>query len=208
MLTVIKFAIAMQFAMSFAEKKCFMEHVPRGSTVYAEVRTSSTANPLDIDVFVSNERGSVVAHKSAVTEHKFTIPGSGQNHGNPALEMYRFCFLHQIHPHQVMIKGETRVSFSVRFGAGGRGVKKVELLKQGQIESTNDKIRNLEDDLNRLLTQIDDLKQQEATLSQYNSATSKHLVTLSSLTSIVIIAIGALQFDAVKVTLRQKKVIP
>ncbi|KAI0558440.1 emp24/gp25L/p24/GOLD [Gracilaria domingensis] len=168
-----------------------MEHVPRGSTLYAEVRTSSTTNPLDIDVFVTNERGVVVAHKAAVSDHKFTIPGSAQTHSNPALEGYRFCFLNQIHPHQVVTKGETRVSFNVRFGAGGKGVQRVELLKRDQIETTNDKIRNLEDDLNRVLVQMDDLKEQEDILSR-----------------IVIIAIGALQFDALKATLRQRKVIP
>lgn len=201
-------AYSVQISMMFGARKCFMEQVPRGATIYAEVHTFSASNPLDIDVFITNERGIVVANKAAITDHKFTIQGSTNNQGKPPFETYRLCFLHQPHPHQVTTPGETRVSFNVRIGGGGVGAQRVELLKRDHMDLTNDKIHNLEQDLNRLLLQIDDLKHQEEMLSRYNSATSRHLVTLSSLTSVIIVAIGVMQFDAVKLALRKRKVIP
>lgn len=208
LLLVFHDAYSVQISMKFGARKCFMEQVPRGATIYAEVRTFSAANPIDIDVFITNERGIVVANKPAITEHKFTIQGTTNNQGKSPFETYRLCFLHQPHPHQVKTPGETRVSFNVRVGGGGVGAQRVELLKRDRMDLTNDKIQTLEQDLNRLLLQMDDLKHQEEILSRYNSATSRHLVTLSSLTSVIIVAIGVMQFDAVKVALRKRKVIP
>lgn len=202
-------ASCLQIGMTFGSRKCFTEQIPRGAKVYADFHSSSLATPLEIDVFITNERGVVVAHKSALTAHKFTIDGSPSNaQGGPRWETYRICLLHQPHPHQVAIEGLTLISFKIRAGGAGVEEKGLQILESKHVDFVKDKIRLVEEDLNLVLGRMDDIRVQEEALFRHNRATATQLVSLSSVTSIVIVLIGFLQFDAVKSALRKRKFIP
>lgn len=204
-------ASSIQISVGPTSRKCFTEQVPRGATIYVELRTSSARNPVDITLVVTNEHGHIVSQKSPITHNKVTIvPPTNDNpyyaQRNP-LETYRFCLIPHP-PRNQMRPEETRISYSIKIGGGGIGAQKVDLLKTSHIEQTNQKIRQLDDSINTLLFGMDSLRKQEDILSQQNAATSRHLVTVSILTSIVVVAVGILQFDAVKEVLRKRKIIP
>lgn len=75
------------------------------------------------------------------------------------------------------------------------------------MQSAKERLRSLEDNVNNLMFRMDDLKAQEDALSNQNQSVASHLMAVSSLTSVLVLAVGVLQFDAVKHVLRKRHFI-
>lgn len=200
----------MQLEIQYGTKKCFTEQVPRGANIFAEFNIASGATPMALDLFVHNERGGLIAHETSVSHYKLTIPSHhharslADEHG-PPFEIFRFCLLHHLHPNDPRLSGYRRVFFDIK--NDGLLLNQKHLVFTHDTDDTSRKIRELEESLKNVLFRLDDLNIQEGNLSQANDTTSSHVVLVSSLTSVVILAVGLIQFDFIKGTLKSSKVI-
>lgn len=205
---------AMQMAIGFGERKCFSEDLPVQRPILIDFRASAGQSDMDVDLFVTDSRGQVVFHKSGLSHHRATfhtpdglnndVDANSYGHA-PRFATFRFCVMHQILQGQVKEAVERRIVFNVRSGSTKK--ENNDIAKFNDVDRANSHIRKLEEDILVLVDKMDVLREQERILTLKNESTSSFLTTVSSLTSLLVLGVGLLQFEMMQGVLKERKVI-
>lgn len=205
---------AMQIELKFRERKCFQETVEPGRSIKCDFHASDGLRDMQIDLFVANSRGRVVAHRTGLSHYKFSLSSTSELERDSALlqgaqsppgETFRFCVMHQGINGQIPDNVTRKITFNIRLAM--RKEDTALLVKKDTANATIQNLRELKDAVRYLIAKMDRLREAEATLSSLNASTTQQLLHFSSLTSIFVLVLGFLQTEAIQVVLRNRKLL-
>lgn len=210
LLTVTRETSALQLGMYFGDRKCFLEDVQSDRPLHIDFHAVGGMVEMELDLFITDALGTVVWHKSGLSHHKVTLDApdtrSGARvEGGPRMETYRFCVMHQTLPGQIDTGAQRRVIFDIWSGRVGGKVE--DIARLGDVNKANGHIKKLEEDVLDLVGKMDLLKEEEQLLTMRNEYTSRFLIMVNSLASMLVMAVGALQLEAIQGVLRERKFI-
>lgn len=209
----------MQVNLGFGERKCFSEELASDKPVLVDFQAGAGLSDMDIDLFVTDDRGVVVLHQSGLSHHKTTLDSpqkqlllhrqhfqdeaQGPAVSTPGFHTYRFCVMHQALPGQVGAQEKRRITFAIR-SANENAWK---LARGEHTNNMHSHIQKLEDEVSDLMGKMDALREKERLLTMTNETTSRFLTRVSMLTSLFVMIVGMLQLELTEGVLRERKFI-
>lgn len=160
---------------------------------------------MSLDLFVSDERGSVYFHKSDVNMVKFSFQtGSFQQH---TMKPYSFCVINQVHKDSRSNPGAIRrVTLEVEVeNQDNRKTEASRLAKQSHAEKVYTDFLSVSSDVDRLIEKMDDLREKEKALSELNEQTATTILRISVIACLFTIGTGVLNFLSLKTFFKRKK---
>lgn len=204
--------LSMQMELRFGERKCFNEDVPIDRRILVEFHCAAGSKPMELDLFVTNMNGKVLIHKSGLSHLRTTIEAPKVPHKSlygsyhkAIFTTYRFCLMHQTVPSQVAAETGRKVEFRIRAAAVESDSSGA--LQAGQASDTQGALHELEGEVIELLKNMDSLNEEERLLAMTNEAMSRFVVTLGSLSSLVVLAVGTLQLEIIQIIFKNRRLI-
>jgi emp24/gp25L/p24 family/GOLD len=183
---------------------CLIEDVPPLSNVRGELRVAGGKGDMTLDLFVSDPSGVVYYHKADVNAVKYSFKsGAFQAHTTMP---YRFCVVHQIHPHAPPgTNVARRVSLSVKVETPAFKEVVDSLAKGGHISKIQESFQEVSNEVDALIARLDELRVKEQALTDINEDTSRTILRITIIAALFTIASGVLNFLNLKSFFKQKK---
>lgn len=190
-----------------------MEDLPSVGTVKGTVHVASGKGDMSLDMFVSDSRGAVHAHKSDVNSVKFSfklpVDDGPQHHsnGDGRDETYRFCVINQVHPQAVQPKDAVgrKVTLEISYSSNQHIEQLSKLAKTDHAERLFSTFSSVSSDVDQLIRALDELRSKEQELTKLNETTASTILFISLLACLFTILTGILSFMSLKSFFKRKK---
>lgn len=174
---------------------------------------------MEIDVWITTQKGAVLYHKRAADHGKFTFrtPAISKDHDDDVLDdydydepyeedTYKICIEHQQPPSRAHPMGTRRmISFVLHQAFNGLKEKGENVAAASDTDRLQASMRQIHTTLSGMIGDLSQLQRRERTLTTRMQKTTSTITYLAILSVVVTVATSALQFKYYRGYFKQKK---